>query len=77
MKPIRVIFVSALITVATAAAPQQPTSQMSKVGALRTKVVLLGTGTPVPDPERSDPATAMIVAEEATASLRASREVVR
>ena len=39
MKPIRVIFVSALITVATAAAPQQPTSQMSKAGALRTKVV--------------------------------------
>ena len=37
MKPIRVIFVSALITVATAAAPQQPTSQMSKAGALRTK----------------------------------------
>ena len=78
MKLIRVIFVSALIMVATAAAPQQPTSQMSKAGALRTKVVLLGTGTPVPDPERSGPATAMIVAEEATASLRASRrEVVR
>ena len=78
MKLIRVIFVSALIMVATAAAPQQPTSQMSKAGALRTKVVLLGTGTPVPDPERSGPATAMIVAEEATASLRASRrEIVR
>jgi hypothetical protein len=78
MKLIRVIFMSALIMVATSAALQQPTSQMSKAGALRTKVVLLGTGTPVPDPERSGPATAMIVAEEATASLRASRrEVVR
>jgi len=28
---------------------------------MRTKVVLLGTGTPVPDPERSGPATAIIV----------------
>ena len=62
--------------VPTADAPQQPTSQMSKAGALRTMVVLLGTGTPVLDPERSGPATAMIVAEEATASLRASRREV-
>jgi ribonuclease BN (tRNA processing enzyme) len=61
MKLIRVIFVSALITVATAAAPQQPTRQVSEAGALRTKVVLLGTGTPVPDPERSGPATAIVV----------------
>src|SRR5215813_14625870 len=65
MKLIRVTFVSALITVATAAAPQQPTSQMSKAGALRTKVVLLGTGTPVPDPERSGPATAIVVDDSA------------
>jgi hypothetical protein len=55
VKLIRVIFVSALIAVATAAAPQQATSQMSKAGALRAKVVLLDTGTPVPDPERSGP----------------------
>src|SRR5215469_18837775 len=27
----------------------------------RTKVVLLGTGTPVPDPDRSGPATAIVV----------------
>ena len=61
MKLTCIIFVSALITVATAAAAQQPTSQMSKAGARRTKVVLLGTGTPVPDPERSGPATAIVV----------------
>src|ERR1700751_832229 len=65
MKLIRVIFVSALITVATAAAPQQPTRQVSKAGALRTKVVLLGTGTPVPDPDRSGPATAIVVGDSA------------
>ena len=56
-----IAFVSALITVATTAAAQQPTSQMSQITALRTKVVLLGTGTPVPDPERSGPATAIVV----------------
>jgi ribonuclease BN (tRNA processing enzyme) len=28
---------------------------------MRTKVVLLGTGTPVPDPERAGPATAIVV----------------
>ena len=59
------IFVSALITVATAAAAQQPTSQMPKAGAWRTKVVLFGTGAPVPDPERSGPATAIVVDDSA------------
>ena len=44
---------------------QQPSSQMSKAGALRTKVVLLGTGTPVPDPDRSGPATAIVVGDSA------------
>jgi len=33
--------------------------------ATRTKVVLLGTGTPVPDPERSGPATAIVVDDNA------------
>src|SRR5262245_3753223 len=65
MKLARVIFVSVLMTVATAAAPQQPTSQMSRAGAPRTKVVLLGTGTPVPDPDRSGPATAIVVDDSA------------
>ena len=61
MKLTRAIFVSALMTVATAAARQQPTSEMPKASAPRTKVVLLGTGTPVPDPDRSGPATAIVV----------------
>ena len=61
MKLNRIAFVPALITVAMTAVAQQPTSQMSMIGALRTKVVLLGTGTPVPDPERSGPATAIVV----------------
>ena len=65
MKLTRVIFVAALVTVATAAAPQQLASQVSKAGAPRTKVVLLGTGTPVPDPDRSGPATAIVVDDTA------------
>src|SRR5215469_7852836 len=63
MKLTRVICVSALMTVTTAAARQQPTSQASKAGVPQTKVVLLGTGTPVPDPERSGPATALVVGD--------------
>jgi ribonuclease BN (tRNA processing enzyme) len=64
MKLTRVIFLSAVITVPTAV-PQQPTSEMPKAGAPRTKVVLLGTGTPVPDPDRSGPATAIVVDDSA------------
>jgi ribonuclease BN (tRNA processing enzyme) len=37
--------------------PSQPTA--------RTRVVLLGTGTPVPDPDRSGPATAIVVDDDA------------
>ena len=65
MKLTCVIFASALMTVTTAAAQQQAASQMSKAGAARTKVVLLGTGTPVPDPDRSGPATAIVVDDSA------------
>ncbi len=60
MKITWVIGLSALMLVAITATPQQPASQAPKVGASRTKV-LLGTGTPVPDPDRSGPATAIVV----------------
>src|SRR5499427_6774265 len=65
MKLTCVICVSALMMATTAAAPQHPTSQASKTGGPQTKVVLLGTGTPVPDPERSGPATAIVVDDSA------------
>jgi ribonuclease BN (tRNA processing enzyme) len=65
MKLTRVVVVCALMTVATVAVPQQPPGQMSKAGVPRTKVVLLGTGTPVPDPDRSGPATAIVVDDAA------------
>ena len=63
MKCLRAIFLSALMAVTIAAAPQQENRQVSKTA--RTKVVLLGTGTPVPDPDRAGPATAIVVDDSA------------
>src|ERR1700682_4131214 len=61
MKITRVMCFSALLLVALAASAQQPASQPPKEHTTRTRVVLLGTGTPVPDPDRSGPATAIVV----------------
>ena len=61
MKVTRVVSYSALLLVALAAARLQPARQTPKEHTTRTRVVLLGTGTPVPDPERSGPATAIVV----------------
>src|SRR3982750_128725 len=44
---------------------RQPVSQPTKENTPRTRVVLLGTGTPVPDPDRSGPATAIVVGDNA------------
>ncbi len=60
MNVTRALCYSALL-VALAAAPPQPARQPPKEHTTRTRVVLLGTGTPVPDPERSGPATAIVV----------------
>src|SRR5215470_3274501 len=56
---------SALLLVALAVSLQQPGIQAHKSQATQTKVVLLGTGTPVPDPDRSGPATAIVVGDSA------------
>ncbi len=56
---------TALLCVATAATPQESETQPSKGRPTRTKVVLLGTGTPVPDPDRSGPATVIVVDDRA------------
>src|SRR5262249_20830255 len=45
--------------------PTRQASQGPTQGAIRTKVVLLGTGTPVPDPDRSGPATVIAVDDRA------------
>jgi glyoxylase-like metal-dependent hydrolase (beta-lactamase superfamily II) len=46
-------------------AQSQSKGQNSSVEKTQTKVVLLGTGTPRPYPDRSGPATAIIVGERA------------
>jgi ribonuclease BN (tRNA processing enzyme) len=61
MKATEVLCNSALLLIPVAALSQQIATQPSSVRTTRTKVVLLGTGTPVPDPDRSGPATAVVV----------------
>jgi ribonuclease BN (tRNA processing enzyme) len=65
MKITPVMCFSALLLVALAASGQQPATQPPKEHTTRTSVVLLGTGTPVPDPDRSGPATAIVVDDSA------------
>lgn len=62
MKILRLIPYAAVILMAIA--PQRGASQTSE-RPTHTKVVLLGTGTPVPDPDRSGPATAIVVDDRA------------
>ena len=70
MRTFWVLRYSALL-VTLAGSAQQPASQPPKEPTNRTKVVLLGTGQPAPDPERSGPATAIVVDDSAyTATAR-------
>src|SRR5215472_15920502 len=64
MKITRIMCYCAVLVALTASA-QQPAGQPSKEHATQTKVVLLGTGTPIPDPDRSGPATAIVVGDSA------------
>jgi hypothetical protein len=54
-----------LMLLAIGAKPQEPESRAPKERPVRTQVILLGTGTPVPDPDRSGPATAIVVGNSA------------
>jgi ribonuclease BN (tRNA processing enzyme) len=54
------IMLIAVIGVAQESTTHSPVQQTT-----RTRVVLLGTGTPVPDPDRSGPATAIVVDDSA------------
>jgi ribonuclease BN (tRNA processing enzyme) len=54
-----------VVLAAQAVAPQPPASPSASPAATGTKVVLLGTGTPAPNPDRSGPATAIVVNETA------------
>jgi ribonuclease BN (tRNA processing enzyme) len=65
VKLTRSVLLSVLMLLVIDANPQEPKSQPPKERPTRTKVVLLGTGTPVPDPDRSGPATAIVVGDSA------------
>jgi hypothetical protein len=61
----RRVFVFSLISLAGVSGTQRTQSQTPSERPTGTKVVLLGTGTPVPDPDRSGPATAIVVGDTA------------
>src|SRR6267154_3280524 len=65
MRLTRSALLSFLMLLVIDASPQEPKSQAPKERPTRTKVVLLGTGTPVPDPDHSGPATAIVVGNTA------------
>jgi ribonuclease BN (tRNA processing enzyme) len=65
VKATRIVGGFAMLLIASAAASRLPALQTAPERPMRTKVVLLGTGTPVPDPERSGPATAIVVDDSA------------
>src|SRR5580704_6417322 len=54
-----------IVLTAVTGVAQEPTSHPPSQPTARTRVVLLGTGTPVPDPDRSGPATAIVVDDSA------------
>ena len=54
-----------IILLAVSAVAQESVSHPPSQQVARTRVVLLGTGTPVPDPDRSGPATAIVVDDSA------------
>src|SRR5207245_5541834 len=65
MKIAWVMRYSAVLLVALAASAQEPASQPPKEHPTRTRLVLLPTGTPLPDPHRSGPASAIVVDDNA------------
>jgi ribonuclease BN (tRNA processing enzyme) len=60
-----VLILAALLLFAISVTPQESKSHAATEGRTHTQVVLLGTGTPVPDPDRSGPATAIVVGDSA------------
>lgn len=61
----RVAHLFLIMLTALTSLAQQPVNRQPNERTLRTRVVLLGTGTPVPDPDRSGPATAIVVDDTA------------
>ena len=58
---IAAIPLASIVTMAAGAAASAQATETMKAGAARTQVVMLGTGNPPADPDRSGPATAIVV----------------
>jgi len=65
MKVTPVLLIHAVMLLAWAVADGQEQAKQQQQSRPQTKVVLLGTGKPIPDPDRSGPATAIILGDSA------------
>jgi len=65
VKFVRIVILIGLASLALGPLAHRGKCQIQKASAARTKAVLLGTGTPVPDPDRSGPSTAIVVDDRA------------
>jgi len=65
MKLTLALFIEALTLLAWTVADGQEPRQHEERSRPQTRVILLGTGTPIPDPDRSGPATAIVVGDSA------------
>src|SRR5215471_5126323 len=65
MKLTPVFFIHTITLLAWTTADGQESEKQEQQSHPQTKVVLLGTGTPIPDPDRSGPATAIVVGDSA------------
>src|SRR6516164_6201036 len=62
---VRMVILIGLVSLELGPSVHRGVCQIQKESTTQTKVVLLGTGTPVPDPDRSGPSTAIVVDDRA------------
>ena len=65
MKLTLVLFIEALTLLGWTVADGQEPGKQEQQSRAQTRVILLGTGTPIPDPDRSGPSTAVVVGDSA------------
>jgi ribonuclease BN (tRNA processing enzyme) len=65
MKLTLVLFIEALTLLGWTVADGQEPGKQEQQSRPQTRVILLGTGTPIPDPDRSGPATAVVIGDSA------------
>ncbi len=65
MKLTLVLFIQAVTLLGWTVANGQEPGKREQQSRPQTRVILLGTGTPIPDPDRSGPATAVVVGDSA------------